>query len=209
MKSEVFWSKMAKSYDKNTFTAYQKTYEDTIRSSKKYLNTDCIAMDIGCGTGITTVALASSVKELYAIDTSEAMIGIAKEKAQNSAARNVRFYVADIFDKRWEINSFDVVMAFNILCYIEDRASFLARVYGLLQPGGVFLSATDCFGETKNASAGLRTALNKLHILPYAKNFRIRELEETVLGNKFEILESVNLHVGVPNLFIAAKKRAD
>jgi ubiquinone/menaquinone biosynthesis C-methylase UbiE len=197
---------MAKNYDKRTLKAYQKAYSDTICKSKNYLDPSYIAMDIGCGSGITTIELAKEVKNIYALDTSQKMIDVAKEKAENSTVSNIRFFVADIFDTRWEKNCCDVVMAYNILSYIEDVDSFLIRIYEMLKPGGIFLSATDCYGEKKSAITCIQFLLCKLKVIPFTENFSIREIESTIQKNNFHILESCNLHDKLPNLFIAAKK---
>lgn len=206
MRSEKFWNNMAKNYDKHTLNAYQKTYSDTICKSKNYLDPGYIAMDIGCGSGITTIELAKEVKKIYALDTSKKMIDAAKEKVENSTVQNIRFFVADIFDTRWEKNCCDVVMAFNILCYIKDLDSFLTRIYEILKPGGIFLSATDCYGEKKTAITCMQFLLCKLKVIPFIEDFSIRRIESIVQKNNFHILESCNLHDKLPNLFIAAKK---
>ena len=43
------------------------------------------------------------------------MIGLAKKKAAMSAVENVNFVQTDIFDKRYKKESFDVILAFNML----------------------------------------------------------------------------------------------
>ena len=48
-------------------------------------------LDVGCGSGRFTVALARKCKEAVGIDLSEAMISQARERAQKAAIHNIRF----------------------------------------------------------------------------------------------------------------------
>ncbi|HEX3017859.1 MAG TPA: class I SAM-dependent methyltransferase [Caproicibacter sp.] len=206
MDSEKFWNRLASGYDKHALDTYRQAYNDTISKSGKYLNPNQIAMDIGCGSGITTIELSKSVKGICAIDTSEKMIDVAAAKAKNANIKNIHFEVSDIFDTRWATGSFDVIMAFNILCYIKDMDSFLLRVFELLKQGGIFLSATDCWGEKRNIITCTQSLLCKAGVLPFIKNLKIKDVEAVVSKQGFQILESCNLYNKLPNLFIAAKK---
>lgn len=206
MESEKFWNRLASGYDKHTLQTYQQTYIDTVKKSEKYMNPNQIAMDIGCGSGISTIKLSKSVKEIYAIDTAEKMINIAAAKMKRANIKNIHFGVTDIFDTRWAVGSFDVIMAFNILCYIKDMDSFLSRVFELLKPNGIFLSATDCWGEKKNVVTCTQALLSKIGVVPYMESFKMNEIEKVISKHGFHILESCNLYDKLPNLFIAAKK---
>ena len=207
MKSEKFWNSFASNYDRQTLANYQQVYADTIEKSKPYLNAEQTALDIGCGSGITTIALAKSVNKIYAVDTAEKMIAVAKSKAANAGCENIEFMVTDVFDSRWESGSLDAVMAFNVLGYVKKSDAFLKRIYELLKPNGIFLSATDCWGEKKTSAGRVQAFLCKIGLLPFMQNFTIRDVEELIKRNGFEILESVNLFEAAPNLFVAARKK--
>ncbi len=58
--------------------------------TKKYIASDKIVLDYGCGTGDLTIAIAENVKSVYAIDTSSGMIEVSKAKASQSGIRNVK-----------------------------------------------------------------------------------------------------------------------
>lgn len=206
MKSEKFWNRLASGYDQHTLHTYRQTYIDTISKSQKYLNQDQIALDLGCGSGITTIELSKSVKEMFAIDTAEKMIDVAAAKIQGTNIKNIHFDVSDIFDACLKAGTFDVVMAYNILCYIKDMNSFLSRVFALLRPNGVFLSTTDCWGEKVNFITCTQSLLCKAGIVPFMENLEIHDMETSIQTNGFQILESCNLYDKLPNLFVAARK---
>ena len=98
-------------------------------------------------------------------------------------------------------------MAFNILCYIKDEETFLSRVFEMLKPDGVFLSATDCLGEDSGLIMHMQSLLCKIGLLPYTSTYKINELTSIIECNGFIIKESCNLHGNPPNLFIAALKK--
>ncbi|OPJ64606.1 class I SAM-dependent methyltransferase [Clostridium oryzae] len=206
MESKKFWNQLSSGYDKHALHTYRQAYADTISKSEKYINPNQIAMDIGCGSGITTIELSKSVKEIYAIDTAKKMIDVAAAKMKSANIKNIHFEVSDIFDARWATGSFDVIMAFNILCYIKDIDSFLSRVFELLKLDGIFLSATDCWGEKRNIITYTQSLLCKAGVLPLMENLKIHDVEAMISKHGFHILESCNLYDKLPNLFIAAKK---
>ena len=75
-----FWDFLSQSYDKNTLKKYSNTYKKTIEKICTYLETSNNVLDIGCGTGIITIEIASNVNKVLAIDYSQKMLDIAKKK---------------------------------------------------------------------------------------------------------------------------------
>jgi len=214
MKDEnKFWNKIAENYDAQSNARFAKLYQDTIISARKYLNPSDIALDFACGTGLTTVPLAQYVQKIYAIDTSDAMISIAKKKAQTLGASNIDFSVAEIFEERFKESSFDVIMAFNVLHFFRDPKNVLARILALLKSGGIFLSATDCYRENRSLLTAVQPLVSRLGIIPYMKQYLFTGLKRIISEGKFEILEAKNLYIPpdrltAPNYFVAARKPA-
>ncbi len=75
------------------------------------------------------------------------MIEIAEEKAAISKIENVNFMQTDISDKRFKKESFDVILAFNMLHTLSNPQNVLRRIFELLKPKGLFISVTPCLGE--------------------------------------------------------------
>lgn len=88
-----------------------------------------IVLDYGCGTGTTSGEIANRVKEIHSIDISSKMIQIAKRKAVASKVENINFFQTDIFDKRYKKESFDVILAFNMLHTVADPQVFLLQFW--------------------------------------------------------------------------------
>ncbi len=207
MKSEKFWDMMSSNYD-NQLKKYRQAYMDTIKRTIKYLGEEDIILDFACGTGITTTQISGFVRETIAIDTSQKMVDIAKKKAVMNKINNIKFYKTDLFSKDFEKNSFDAVLAINILYFLENASENIRIIYELLKPGGLFISATDCIGENISLMNRIKHFLGSIGILPFIKMYSISELEDLVKNVDFEIIETANLFDNPPNYFIVAKKNA-
>ncbi|HEX4436956.1 MAG TPA: methyltransferase domain-containing protein [Solirubrobacteraceae bacterium] len=95
-------------------------------------------LELACGTGLWTERLAPHASELTALDASEEVIALAREKVP---AANVSFVPSDIF--AWEPDGlYDVVFFSFWLSHVPSAmmSSFFAKVARALAPGGrVFL----------------------------------------------------------------------
>jgi len=163
-------------------------------------------LDFACGTGITTVKLANNVKEITAIDISSDMIDIAKRKIETHNINNVSFKTCDIMNDTIKDNSFDAVLAFNVLYFVENIDEVLEKVGQSLEGGGLFISVTDCLGEKTSIINLLQSFLSKIGIIPYIRKYKIKELEDVIKKAGFSIIETDNLYSNPPNYFVVGKK---
>lgn len=96
------------------------------------------ALEIACGTGLWTTAIAPLVDSLVAIDAAPETIAIARDRLQrNQAQANVRFEVADVF--AWTSpDRFDLIFFSAWLSHVPtDRFdAFWNSLAERLAPGG-------------------------------------------------------------------------
>lgn len=97
-------------------------------------------LEIGCGSGQATCRLAKLYPNstFTAYDLCEDAIEMATNLAQKLELTNAHFGVRDIttLDKE---ESFDVVLAFDVIHDQKEPATVLANVQRVLKPGGTFL----------------------------------------------------------------------
>ena len=203
--NKEYWNKRAALYDEQVKDEYADAYEETISRSLAYCKDSDEVLEIACGTGIVTLALAERVKHITAVDISEEMIARLSEKAGGSV-QNLTLHCTDISDHLLDGKRFDVIAAFNILLYLENVDEALERIHSLLKPGGVFLSATDCVGNIDNEVAAEKKRRVDKGELSYVGFFTPVELEATIERAGFKVLESEDVHEGTPNQFIAAER---
>ena len=204
-KSEKFWDRMAKGSQKPV-KQFGKTTIETIEYTRKHLNHDDLVLDYGCGTGTITIGIAPHVKEIIAIDLSSKMIEAAIRNDGEHHSKNIQFYHSTLSDERLKENSFDVILAFNILHVLEDPQKDLKIIYELIKPGGFFISATPCMGEKNRFISILLRLLGKTGLIPKIQNYKTAELENLIAVEKFQIEKTDNLFNSPLNHFIVAKK---
>lgn len=205
-KSSKFWNQRSKVFDKQVLDEYEIAYKKTVKRTKAFLHKTDKMLEIGCGTGIATIQMSDCVKEITAIDISPDMMKQAKEKAEKLGKENITFLETDLMDMELESESFDIVTAYNVLLYMENRDEVLKKIYDILKPGGMFISATDCLGRNLSKVAIMKFWKSKLHIMPYVSFDTPLGLMRKIQKQGFLVLEIVNLHKNPPNIFIVAQK---
>jgi len=209
-KSETFWDKASKNYDK-TEGRFEYIHSKSRENTKKHLNENDIVLDYGCGTGTTSCELAGQVKEIHAIDISSKMIEAAKEKADASNVENVSFVQADIFDERYKEESFDAILAFNMLHTVPNPRDAVKRVHKLLKPEGLFISVTPCLRGKMSFLVNLQIQLVRIlcaiGIIPIPiRRLKSSELDDLVSNGNFQAIETEEIFKGASSYFVAAQK---
>ena len=208
-KSEKFWDKQSNNFDKRS-KKFDQTEIRTLENTKKYLNVGDTVLDYGCATGTMAFEIADHAKKIHGIDISTKMIDAARKKAAERKIENIDFAHSTIFDERYQQESFDVILAFNILHFLEDTQKVMKRIYELLKPGGLIISVTPCLGEKKSFINTLIFLLvflqTKFRMVPYMRFFKISEFEDLIANGNFQIVETESLQCMAEQYFIAAKK---
>lgn len=209
-KSEDFWNKASKNYYK-TEKRFEYIHKKARENTKKHLKDSYIVMDYGCGTGTASCEFSSQVKEIQGIDISSEMIRIAKEKAVVSKIDNVHFEKADLFEDKFQNESFDVILAFNMLHTVPNPQNVVYRINDLLKPDGIFISVTPCLGQKMsflvNLQIQLVRILCKFGVIPIPiRRIKSSDIDILLAKGEFEAIESEEIFKGASSYFIAAKK---
>ncbi len=200
-KSEKFWDRMSKNFDDQ-----EKADDKVFVRARKYLNRSDTVLDYACATGMYTLEAAGHVKEIHGIDQSSKMIEVAKRNADERKAENVTFRQATIFDGSHPEESYDVILAFNILHLLQEIPEVVRRINELLKPGGLFISASACLGENGVFVGTLITLLGKTGLVPQVNLFKSSELKAFITGGDFQIVELEKITDSVSHYFIVARK---
>lgn len=209
-KAEAFWDKASQNYDKSE-ERFEYIHNRTRENTEAYLNLKDVVLDYGCGTGTKSCEFAKQVKEIHAIDISSEMIEIAKKKAAISQIQNVNFEQTAIFDNKYKKESFDVILAFNMLHTVNNPDNVLQRIHELLKADGVFISATPCLQDKKSFLVSLQIylvrVLSKIRIIPIPiRRYRSSELDDLLESGNFKSIKTEKIFKGASSYFIVAKK---
>ncbi len=92
-------------------------------------------LDVGCGTGSLSVAMARLRYQVTGIDLSPAMIALAEEKAY-AAGQQIAFQVMDAAALRFPAETFDALVCRHLLWTLPNPPQVLQRWAKLLKPQG-------------------------------------------------------------------------
>ena len=204
-KAEKFWDKTA-AREKGPVDGIGDTELKTVELTRKYVKTSDVVLDFACGTGAMTVAIANHVKEIHALDISSKMLDIVKRKADARQTENISFIHGTLFDGQIESESLDVILAFNVLHLLDDQKSAIQRINELLKPGGTFISATPCLGESMFIRFAI-SLLTKLPAFPDVTNLKAYELESLITTENFQVVDTEIMESSPLNYFIVARKK--
>lgn len=207
-KDKSFWDKIAAKYAADPI-ADIAAYEFTKERTQSYLKASDRVLEIGCGTGSTAIELSPYLGHITASDLSPNMIEIGKKRAQDANVKNIDLIAADVFDPQFQPNSFDVVLAHNMLHLVRDRAAVIAQARQLLKPSGLFISKTVCRSSTMPFKYKAMFAMIPLAQLlgkaPFVNMTTIDSLEGDIKTAGFEIIETGNYPAQPPSRYVVAK----
>lgn len=102
---------------------------------------DGLVLDLGCGTGMMTEALARRGYDMIGVDNSEDMLQIAMEKRAESGA-DILYLLQDMqaFELYGTVAAVvSICDSMNYLTEYKDLVSTLSLVNNYLDPGGIFI----------------------------------------------------------------------
>jgi ubiquinone/menaquinone biosynthesis methyltransferase len=109
------------------------------------------ALDIACGTGDITFAIARQLNsgQVIGLDITQGMLDIAESKRRDALSANVSFHRADIMRMPFADETFHYVTGGYALRNVPDVEGALVEIKRVLKPGGRFISLD--FGHPNNA----------------------------------------------------------
>ena len=205
-KSEQYWDKTAERYAKSPVSD-EATYKRKISETQEFLKPHMRVAEFGCGTGTTAITHAPHVKHIDAIDISENMIQIGRNKAAEAGVKNITFSHGTLADLKAEDEALDAVLGLNVIHLIEDRQSLFGEVWRTLKPGGVFVSSTVCLGKSAFRFLKWLVPVGKLvGLMPDVYVFSEEQLANDIVAAGFKIERQWHHAQGGIAVFIVATK---
>jgi S-adenosylmethionine-dependent methyltransferase len=187
----------------NQYAAYLDTPEGRLRTDLAFANLEdflpqsqaeksLCALDVGCGTGATAIRLARLGMHVTLLDSSPAMLDIAKRAAREAGVTDkvvLQRGDAAQLAKLFPLRSFDVILCHNILEYCDDPAAVLCDAARALRDSSAILSVL-----VRNQAGEVFKAAIQAGDLAAAKDGLTAEWgQESLYGGRVRLFTSDNL----------------
>lgn len=101
-------------------------------------------LDIGCGAGRASVALARSGRRVYALDPVLEMLRLSRRAALASGVHGrVTVVGGDVHDLPFPPATFDLIIAAGVLPWLRSKEQALQEIFRVLRPGGYLIVNVD------------------------------------------------------------------
>ena len=95
-------------------------------------------LDLGCGDGTYSIAASQRGAVVTGLDISEAMLEAARRRAAALSA-SVEWCRASAESVPYDSETFDIVLAVTLLCFVREPLQVIHEVHRVLRPSGVFV----------------------------------------------------------------------
>jgi ubiquinone/menaquinone biosynthesis C-methylase UbiE len=196
----AYWERQAKRYD-DSMRVFGGPLDRMRELCADAVGPEDRVLEVAAGTGLVTLTLARKAREVVATDYAEAMVELLGHRIRHSGLANVTCRQADLTDLPFPDQSFDVVVASNVLHLVPDINVALASLHRVLRPGGKLLVPTYCHGQSL-----LSRCLSRLLALtgfPGYRRLSLASLQAVVEDQGLKVLRSELIPGPLPIGFVA------
>jgi S-adenosylmethionine-dependent methyltransferase len=159
--------------------------QDFLPASAPRIDSLC-ALDLGCGTGVTSVRLARLGVNVTLLDSSPAMLDLAQRAIVEAGVRDKitvkhgdALQLTDIFEKE----SFDIILCHNLLEYVDDPGAVLRGSVRVMRGSSAMLSIL----VRNQAGEVLKAALQAGDLAAAEHNLTAEWGQESLYGGKVRL----------------------
>jgi len=136
----MFWDRVSGVYDLFGYIYNGKVNRIMCRVIRDHINETDDVLECACGTGMISAEIAGKCRSLKATDFSKGMIKQAERKLRKYP--NVSVESADITHLSYPDESFDRVIAANVIHLLDDPAQALSELFRVCRKGGMVIIPT-------------------------------------------------------------------
>lgn len=160
-----FWDKFARFYDAAEMLN-GNVYGEMCETTRRLVPKGVRVLECAAGTGELSLAAAAKAKSVLCTDNSAKMLDEARRKAANRGVKNIEFERMNIFNIDAPDESFDVVIAGNVLHLLNAPENAVKELCRVTKRGGRVLLPTFMTRESSAISGALLTVYKKLGFSP-------------------------------------------
>lgn len=141
------WDRRAKSWDHGGVIGLERVIRTVLDAA--HAEEGSVAVDLGCGTGQLSLPLAQLGARVTAVDISQNMIDLLREKALGQGTSNITGIVRSVEQFDMPPASVDLVVSNYALHHLHDRdkEKVVVAAFRWLRPGGRLVIGDMMFGR--------------------------------------------------------------
>ena len=155
----MFWDQVAWVYDIFANFINRRANRALCATVEELISPTDEVLECACGTGLLSGVMAKRCRRLVATDFSANMLKRAKKKF--GAYDNVEFEQADIMQLRFPDESFDVVVAANVIHLLDEPYRALKELDRVCRTGGRLIIPTYMNRTDKGTTNHVSNAIGK------------------------------------------------
>ena len=200
----MFWDHVAGVYDIFVNVVNRKTHRELKRIVANLIWPEDEVLECACGTGLLSAVIAGRCRRLTATDFSEKML--AKARTNCAAFRNVTFAFADVTALGYPDESFDKVVAGNVIHLLDEPLKALAELNRVCRPGGTLIIPTYMNRDREGRTSGFAKTVGKAGA-DFKRQFTVESYRQFFLGAGYQDVQIALAEGRIPCAVAVMKKK--
>lgn len=155
----MFWDTVAGVYDIFVNVINRRTHRELKKLVSARIEAEDVVLECACGTGLLTAVIAEKCRKLTATDFSAKMLKQAEKNCR--AFSNITYAQADITALAYPDESFDKVVAGNVIHLLDQPLKALGEMNRVCKEGGLLIIPTYMERDSKGKTSGFSETVGK------------------------------------------------
>jgi len=152
-------------------------------------------LDVACGPGVVTAALAPNAASVTAFDATEAMLDRARDRCAKAGLSNVEFRSGDAESLPFGDAAFDGVVTRAAIHHFAHPQRALDEMFRVLRPGGAAV-LLDVISAEDARESDLHNAVERLRDPSHVRMLPPSELDDAVVRAGFRGIDTASWDMG-------------
>ena len=155
----MFWDRVAGVYDVFVNVINRKTHHELRHIIASLIQPEDDVLECACGTGLLSTVIAGKCKRLTATDFAPKMLQKAEKNC--SGYNNVTFQQGNILSLDYADETFDKVVAGNVIHLLDEPLKALSELSRVCKQGGKLIIPTYMNKDKKGKTSGFATVVGR------------------------------------------------